>query len=384
VREQVITPRGGRVGVGAKGRAGATASRPNTRRDRPAAPKDSRQKSFAWKSVLPYVPLALKAVLAASLGLLAYFGYRTAVSASFFKVRTVDVGGAAHASREDIRAAVLRLSNAGVWQADLGAIAGEVKELPWVRDAVVTRVLPAGLRVRVTEREPRIIARTSQGKLVWVDDDGVSLGSASPGEQDFFIRGIAEDSASDTLRPNRERANELLKQNRERVQTALELTRDWKQAGLSRRVSEVNLDDLRDVRVQLAGEDAAVEVRLGHEEFAKRFRQALQVLDAQRQTPRGPFINYVDVSQGKRAVVGTGATAHFQPDGGSSDAAPVEPTSTDSTRDAPARDEARPTRRAAKEAKGSKKTTRPPSKADEKRTEAQHTTNVAIRPRRVE
>jgi cell division septal protein FtsQ len=371
VREQVITPRGGRIG--SKGRGGVSASQPNTRRARPTAQKDSRQKSFAWKSVLPYVPLALKAVLAASLGLLAYMGYRTAVSASFFKVRTVDVAGAAHASREDIRAAVLRQSNAGVWQADLEAIAGEVKGLPWVRDAVVTRVLPAGLRVRVTEREPRVISRTSNGRLVWVDDEGVLLGVASPDEGDFFIRGLDES-----------RSFEAAKHNRERVIVARELSREWAQAGLSKRVSEVNLEDLNDVRVQLAGEDAAVEVRLGREEFAKRFRQSLQVLDAQRQTPRAPFITYVDVSQGKRAIVGTGTTAHYQLDGGI-DAAPVEPPSQDSAHDAPAQEEStHPARINAKDAKVVKKTTRQPSKADEKKKmEAQHPTNVAVRPRRV-
>jgi cell division septal protein FtsQ len=328
----------------------------------------------------------LKAVLAVSLGLLAYLGYRTAVSASFFKVRTVDVGNTARASREDIRAAVLRLSNAGVWQSDLDVIARELKELPWVRDAVVTRVLPAGLRVRVTEREPRIIARTSAGKLVWVDDDGVALGSASPGEQDFFIRGIAEG-----------RTDEVINQNRERVRTALELARDWQRAGLSRRVSEVNLDDLRDARVQLAGEDAAVEVRLGKEDFSKRFRQALEVLDAQRHTPRGPFIIGVDLSQGKRAVVSTGTTPHYQPNEGSATAAPasVEPPAADAAHDANAPEAARATRAAAtkeaastKEVKKDKKKTRQPSKAEAKanakKKEAQHPTNVATRPRRVE
>ena len=58
------------------------------------AAKDSRQKSFEWKSALPYVPSLLKASLAIVLGLLAYLGYRTAVWASFCKVRSVDVAGA--------------------------------------------------------------------------------------------------------------------------------------------------------------------------------------------------------------------------------------------------------------------------------------------------
>jgi cell division septal protein FtsQ len=249
-------------------------------------------------------------------------------------------------------------------------IARELRGLPWVRDAVVTRVLPDGLRVRVTEREPRVIARTGAGRLVWVDDDGVALGAASPGEPDFFVRGLEE-----------ARTDEALKFNRERVRAALELSRDWAAAGLSRRVSEVNLDDLRDVRVQLSGEDAAVEVRLGREDFAKRFRQALEVLDAQRATPRGPYVTYVDVSQGKRAVVGTGSTAQYQPGEGAA-AAPEAPPPPDAAVQDPAAQRHAPAPRAA--AKEGRKTAarRGAAKPEVKKAEAQHPA-AAVRPRRV-
>jgi cell division septal protein FtsQ len=369
VREQVITPRAGRVGAGGKGRGAASVQRQNTRRARPATSKDSRQKSFQWKSALPYVPAVLKTVLAVALGLLAYLGYRTAVSASFFKVKAVDVAGASRASREDIRSAVMRLSNAGVWQADLEVIAKELKELPWVREAVVTRVLPDGLRVRVTEREPRVISRTGGGRLVWVDDDGVVLGTASPGDEDFFIRGIDESRTVDAA-----------KHNSARVNVARELSREWKQMGLTKRVSELNLENLDDVRVQLAGPDAAIEVRLGKEEFGKRLRQALEVLDAQRLTPRGPYISYVDVSQGKRAIIGTTSTAQYRPepegDAGSAESqAPDAETQSPTVQEAP--------RVAPAQGVKKKNETRKPPRAEEKKTNASQPTNVATRPRRV-
>ena len=364
MREQVITQRAGRAGAGGKG--GVSVQRPTARR--PAAPASpGRQLSFTWKSALAYFPAALKLVLAVSLGVLAFVGYRAAVSASFFRVRTVDVDGATRASREEIRADVLRLSNAGVWQADLEAIAADLRALPWVRDAVVTRVLPSGLRVRVTERAPRVIARTSQGRLVWVDDDGVMLGAASPGEQDFFVRGLEE-----------ARTDEALKANRERVKAALELSSEWERAGLSRRVSEANLEDLRDVRVQLAGDDASVEVRLGREDLVKRFRQALEVLDAQRQTPRGPFITYVDVSQGRRAIIGMGQNARFQLN---------ERGDAESVEQPPAEANARAATQAGAHAPGaaakdSKKEARQ-QKPGEKKNEAASAGGVALRPRRV-
>ena len=371
MREQVVTPRAGRAAP--KGRGAVSVQRPNARRAG-ATSRDSRQAGFNWKSALSYAPSVLKAVLAVSLGLLAYLGYRTAVSASFFKVRSVDVAGASRASREEIRAAVLRLSNAGVWQADLEVIAKELRALPWVRDAVVTRVLPDGLRVRVSEREPRIISRAASGRLVWVDDDGVLLGAASPDEDDFFVRGLEES-----------REPEAAKHNRLRVGVARELTREWAQAGLTKRVSELNLGDLDDVRVQLAGQDAAVEVRLGREDFGKRFRQALEVLDAHRQTPRGPYIVGVDVSQGKRAVISTGPVAHYRPDA-EAPAAAAEETAAPAPQTADASAHGSPARAAARPAPSQKKQTPParlPAKAEERKAKAQQPANVATRPRRV-
>ncbi|MGA9996666.1 MAG: FtsQ-type POTRA domain-containing protein, partial [Pyrinomonadaceae bacterium] len=190
-----------------------------------------------------------------------------------------------------IRAVVRRsVSSDGVWNADLGAVSREIVErLPWVRTAVISRVMPDGLRVRVTERVPRAVVRTSAGKLMWVDEDAVVLGAMSATDHmpAFFMRGW-DDAKTDLARA----------ENRERVQKFLEMSREWEALGLSERISEVNLADLKDVRAQLAGNDSQVEIWLGKEDFGNRLKRALEELDVQRQTPRGPFITHVDVTQG--------------------------------------------------------------------------------------
>ncbi len=99
-------------------------------------------------------------------------------------------------------------------------------------------------------------------------------------------------------------------ENRERVAKFLELQRDWDAAGLSERVSEVNLIDVRDIRAQLAGDNSQIEVRLGAQDHGKRLKDALEVLDAQKQSPHGSMISYIDLSQGKRAIVGLTSGAH--------------------------------------------------------------------------
>jgi cell division septal protein FtsQ len=156
-------------------------------------------------------------------------------------------------------------------------------------------VLPDGIRVRISERQPRVVVHTSAGRLVWVDDDAVVLGEIAPTDQmpNFFLRGWNEDDSS-TARA----------ENRERVGKFLELQKEWDAQGLSERVSEVNLQEFRDVRAQLGGDDSQIEVRLGAQDLAERLKRALNTLDRLRQTPRGPFISYLDLNQGKRVIVG--------------------------------------------------------------------------------
>lgn len=303
MREQVITPRataGGRSGGAQAGKAsaGGIVQRP-ARRSRNASASRSGNES-RLRAALAYFPHIGKALLAIVTGLLIFAGYRAAASASFFQARSVEVNSTSRASVDDIRTVVRRaVAGPGVWDADLDAISEELKRVPWVRSAVVSRVLPDGLRVRVTERVPLAVTRTSAGKLVWVDVDAVMLGAMLPSDPipTFFIRGLDETGTSAARAANRER-----------MQKYEEVRREWETMGLSERVSEVNLDNLRDVRAQLTGADSQIEVRLGAEKMGDGLRRALTALDEQRQTPCGPFINYLEVLP-KKIIVGHAAGA---------------------------------------------------------------------------
>lgn len=286
MREPVIPQKvGNRTGIN-KSRSGVG--------QRPAKRAPAESIGARLRSLLGYVPSALRIAVIAIVCLLVVVVYRAAASASFFQIKTVQTKGASRASVEDIQAAVRRdVGPTGVWRANLQEISQHLERLPWVRTAIVTRVLPDGIRVRITERQPRAVVRTSSGRFIWVDDDAVYLGEMSPTDQmpAFFLRGWNEDEGGQT-------------ENRQRVAKFIELQKEWDAQGLSERVSEVNVQDLRDVRVQLAGDDSQIEVRLGSQEQGARLKKALTVLDAQRQTARGPLISYIDLSQGKRAIVG--------------------------------------------------------------------------------
>ncbi len=365
MREQVVTPRAGRSAAD-KGRSGAPAQRPARRKGSAAGGSSSGSSAggLTLSKALGYVPLAAKILLAIGVGLAMFTCYRAVVSASFFQAQLIDVGGDSRASEDEIRALVRRaVVPTGVWRADLSRISAELERQPWVRTAIVSRVLPSGIRVRITERTPRAVARTSAGRFVWVDEDAVVLNTVSPADQmpAFFIRGLDESNT-----------NAARAENRQRIEKYLEMAREWEKDGLAGRVSEVNLDDLRDVRAQLANDDSQIEVRLGKDEFGKRLSRALKVLDDVKRSPRG-LVTRLDATQDKRVIVGfssgaqsAGERAGQESDRGSvavkgeSDAAPRE-----GERNEPARrqrEEAQGARSGAGRKNGEKQNRRKPSR----------------------
>ncbi len=297
MKEQAVVHKvGNRSGISSQRRSSSVTQRPS-RRESGGEGIGSR-----LRSMINYFPSVLKVVLAVVIGVVIFASYRAVASATFFKVRSVEVQGTARVASDDVQALIRQQAEkTGVWNADLTSLTASIERMPWVRNAVVSRVLPDGIRVRVSERAPRVVVRTAAGRFRWADEEAVLLGEMVPTDQipAFFLRGLTEeDSETDGV------------ENRERLQKFLELQKDWDAAGLSERVSEVNVFDLRDVRAQLAGDNSQIEVRLGSQDQGKRLKEALHVLDEQRQTPRGSLISYIDMSQGKRAIVGLASGVH--------------------------------------------------------------------------
>jgi cell division protein FtsQ len=302
MREHVIAQKvGNRSGIGGQRRSGAATQKP-ARRESGGEPVSAR-----LRALLTYVPSFLKLALAIVIGVLVFAGYRAAASASFFKLRTIEVQGTSRLQPADIQALIRQsIEKTGVWNADLSGINERIERLPWVRTAVVSRVLPDGIRVRITERSPRAVVRTSAGRFRWVDEDAALLGEMQPTDQvpAFFLHGLSDEDSESARN-----------ENRERVAKFLELQQAWDIAGLSERVSEVNLMDTRDVRAQLAGDNSQIEVRLGARDQASRLKGALKALDSHDDIPNRAMISYIDMSLGNgKAIVGLTSGAHTTTD----------------------------------------------------------------------
>ncbi len=216
-----------------------------------------------------FVPLFFIVGILFCLGFLSLMGYRTATASSFFDVKTIEVRGIARASKDDIERIIrLQTQKSGVWNANLADIKTDVEKLMFIKSAVVSRVLPDGLRVSVNERVPRVVVRTKAGD-VWADEDSVMLGSITENESrpPFVLRGWDES-----------RGEKSAKENQERVKIYLKMLNEWQDFNLASRVSSVNLTDLQDPQAIVQDSGEFVTISLGKENFGKRLQKALEVV----------------------------------------------------------------------------------------------------------
>lgn len=203
------------------------------------------------------------------IGFFGLMGYRTATASEFFAVRKIEVRGVDRASTEDIRRIVTaNTEKTGVWQADLPSIREKVEKLPFVRSASVSMVLPAGIRVNVTERVPVAIVRLPTGDVL-VDNDCVVLAPAAKPEPSlpFFLRGW------DELKTEKAPAENLmrLKMYRKMLDEANDL-------GIANRIKEVNLADIRDPMAVITDAGKPILVVLAKDNLGKSLKSAIEAV----------------------------------------------------------------------------------------------------------
>lgn len=258
-----------------------TTRKTNTVAKRPRRTTANRRKdSGAFTNF--FVPLFFIVGILFCLGFLSLMGYRTATASAFFDVKRIDVRGANRASREEIeRIARSYTEKSGVWNADLKAIKNDVEKITLIKTAVVSRVLPDGLSVNITERVPRAAVRMDSGDF-WADEEAVILGAVGKDEArpPFVLRGWDE--------AKNERA---AKDNRERVKIYGKMMIEWQDYELARRVAWVNLADLREPQAIVQDSGETVTIILSNENYKNRLRSGLEKIAG-----RGREVKSIDVS----------------------------------------------------------------------------------------
>jgi cell division septal protein FtsQ len=247
-----------------------------------------RRKKSAGKFTNFFIPLFLMGGILISLGFLLFMGYRTVTASAFFDVKAIEINGVQRVSTDEIERIVRsRSGKAGVWNADLKDIKMDIEKLTLVKSAVVSRVLPDGIRVNIIERGREAMVRTNTGEF-WADEDGVILGAVAKDDArlPFVIRGWDESK--------NEKAE---KENRERVRVYQKMLNEWKEFELSKRVAAVDLSDPQTPQAIIPDSGEAVTVILTRENLAKRLQRGLEII-----AKKGKEIKSVDLSSSKEII----------------------------------------------------------------------------------
>lgn len=93
---------------------------------------------------------------------------------SGFAVETILVEGRVNASRDDLFAALDAERGMPIFAFDPKAAHETISQIPWIKEAKITRQLPDTIHIELTERVP-VALWQHQGKLSLIDDEGFVL-----------------------------------------------------------------------------------------------------------------------------------------------------------------------------------------------------------------
>lgn len=215
------------------------------------------------------VPIVIGVILLSGIGFFGLMGYRTAIASEFFNVRRVDVRGNERVNPEDIKRIVTtNTEKTGVWRADLGEIREKVEKLPFVKSAAVSMVLPVGIRVNIVERIPAAVVRLRYGDSL-VDVEGNMLVPITKQEPafPFAMRGWDET-----------KTEKAMTDNLARLKLYKKMLDEWKDYGLSERVKEVDIKDLRDPNALIEESGRTIAVVLAKDSLGKSLKSAMEAV----------------------------------------------------------------------------------------------------------
>ena len=261
---------------------------PADRRFRRARAKPARRHRTLRGLVKPLVRYGLVAPLLLY-GI--YRGTNLVAKARVLQIDRIIVGGNERLSRGEVLAVLDGLRGESLVWTDLGAWRRRLMVSPWVREAALRRSLPSTVEVFISERQPIGIGRIN-GEMYLVDDHAVVIDQYGPQYADLdlpLVDGIAASPNGDGLMTDRLRGDLAA-----RVIAAVKARPD-----IARRLSQVDVADLHNAAVILAGDPAVI--YLGEDQFLPRLQSYLELASALRD--RVQDIDYVDLRFDDRIYV---------------------------------------------------------------------------------
>jgi cell division protein FtsQ len=222
--------------------------------------------------------------------------YRSAelvMSAEALTVTQITVSGNARLSRGEVLSLLDGLAGRNMLLVSLDEWRQKVRTSPWVEDVALRRVLPGTVDVVIAEREPMGIGRIGGG-LYLLDQRGGIIDEFGPNHAEFdlpLIDGLAG--------PKRPQAGNPVVDPGRAALAARVVSSLQGRPELARRVSQIDVTDVRDAVLILKNDTALI--RIGDDQFAERLQSYLDLVAALRE--KVPQIDYVDLRFGERVYV---------------------------------------------------------------------------------
>ena len=228
------------------------------------------------------------------LALVMYGGYRAielVLNAEALTITRINVSGNSRLSRGEVVALLDGVRGTNMLTVDLDAWRKKLLSSPWVADAAIRRVIPGTVSVVISERQPMGIGRIND-QLYLIDDRGGIIDEFGPNYAEFDLPVI--DGLAAPPSDNGPLVDEPRAMLASRVLAALQLRPD-----LAKRISQIDVSDVRDAVLLLKNDTALV--RVGSEQFAERLQSYLDLAPTLHE--RIAAIDYVDLRFDERVYV---------------------------------------------------------------------------------
>lgn len=212
-------------------------------------------------------------------------------AAEALTITRIDVRGTSRMSPGEALALLEGLRGTSMVTADLESWRQKLLVSPWVADAAIRRVFPGTVSVVIEEREPLGIGRIG-GSLYLIDQRGVIIDEFGPNYAEFDLPII------DGLAAAPSHGGALVDESRAAL-AGRALSELQRHPDLAKRISQIDVTDVRDAVVTLKDDTAMI--RVGDERFVDRVQSYLDL--AQRLKEQVPQIDYVDLRFDDRIYV---------------------------------------------------------------------------------
>ena len=217
-----------------------------------------------------------------------FWAWRLTQSDARFAVRKIEVDGVVHTPRAALDLATQRYIGLNLFRIDIGSLQRDLGRLGWVRNIHVEKTLPDTLRIRITERTPLALVRTSD-RLMYVDEEGAAFAELSPSVGDEDLPLICDAQGTELTRSVR-LLDDLRKRDKE----------------IYSRISEVW--PIPPHGFALYDRELRAVVYANAEDISTKYRRLHAVLQAEQQ----PAIEYADLRFADRVIVKPLETTHAQ------------------------------------------------------------------------